>query len=140
MSGAFLDTSVLLASLDPDESHHAACDRVVAAGGHKIYVHALAETFSILTGGRQRRLTAAAAQQLVTSSVLPYVQVQSLSGRDVIAALAECQSRGIRGGAVYDWLHLVAARKGGAEVLYTLDLRDLQALARAGDPRIEMPP
>ena len=139
MSGAFLDTSVILASLDPDEAHHAACDRVVAAGGHKIYVHALAETFSILTGGRQRRLTAAGAQQLVTSSVLPYVQVQSLSGRDVIAALAECQSRGIRGGAVYDWLHLAAARKAGAEVLYTLDLRNLQALARAGDPRIETP-
>ena len=94
VSGAFLDTSVILPSLDPDEAHHAACDRVVAAGGNKIYVH----------------------------------------------ALAECQSRGIRGGAVHDWLHLAAARKAGAKVLYTLDPRDLQALARAGDPRIETPP
>jgi hypothetical protein len=39
-----LDTSVILASLDPDEPHHAACDTLVAAGGHVIYGHALAET------------------------------------------------------------------------------------------------
>jgi hypothetical protein len=35
--------------------------------------------------------------------------------------------------------HLAAARKAGAEVLVTLDLRDFQSLARPGDPRIEMP-
>ena len=51
MSG-FLDTSVILASLNPDEAHHAACDRIVAAGGSKTYGHALTETFSIQTGGR----------------------------------------------------------------------------------------
>lgn len=42
---AFLDTSVVLASLNPDEAHHAACDRIVSAGSHKAFVHALAETF-----------------------------------------------------------------------------------------------
>ncbi|HYN62723.1 MAG TPA: PIN domain-containing protein [Rubrivivax sp.] len=136
----FLDTSVILASLDPDESHHAACDRVVAAGSNKIYVHALAETFSILTGGRQgRRLGASAAARLIEISVSPYVQPLSLSGKELVAALAECELRGVRGGAIYDWLHLAAARKAGAEVLFTLDLRDFQSLARPGDPRIETP-
>ena len=48
----FLDTSVILGSLDPDEPHHPACDRLVAEGGHTIHVHALAETLSVLTGGR----------------------------------------------------------------------------------------
>ncbi len=137
---AFLDTSVVLASLDPDEIHHAACDRIVSAGGHKIYVHAFAETFSILTGGRHgRRLGAAIAARLIEQSVLPYVQTQTLTGREMMAALAECESRGVRGGAVYDWLHLAAARKAGAESLITLDLRDFQSMARPGDPRIEMP-
>ena len=139
MSG-YLDTSVILASLDPDEAHHAACDRIVAAGSHKAYVHALAETFSILTGGRQgRRLSAATATRLIEQSVLPYVQAQTLTGKDMLGALAECESRGVRGGAIYDWLHLAAARKAGAEVFFTLDLRDFQSLARPGDPRIEMP-
>jgi hypothetical protein len=39
-----LDTSGILASLDPDEPHHAACDTLVAAAGHVICVHVLAET------------------------------------------------------------------------------------------------
>lgn len=104
------------------------------------YVHALAETFSILTGGRHgRRLSAAAAARLIEQSLLPFVQTQALTGKDTMAALAECESRGVRGGAIYDWLHLAAARKAGAEVFLTLDLRDLQSLARPGDPRIEMP-
>ena len=136
----FLDTSVILASLDPDEVHHAACDRIVSAGGNKAYVHALAETFSILTGGRHgRRLNASTAAALIEQSVLPYVQALTLTGKDMMAALVACESRGVRGGAIYDWLHLAAARKAGAEVLITLDLRDFQSLARPGDPRIEMP-
>lgn len=103
-----------------------------------VYVHALAETFSILTGGRQgRRLSAATAAQLIEHSVLPFVTVQALSGKDVVAALAECEARGVRGGAIYDWLHLAAAKKAGAEALVTLDSRDFQALSRLDDPRIE---
>jgi predicted nucleic acid-binding protein len=136
----FLDTSVNSASPDPDETHHAVCDRIDSAGGNKAYVHALAETFSILTGGRHgRRLSASTAARLVEQSILPYVQMQTLTGKDMMAALAQCESRGVRGGAIYDWLHLAAARKAGAEVLLTLDLRDLRSLARPGDPRIEMP-
>ncbi len=137
---ACLDTSVVLASLDPDESHHVACDRLVAAGGHRLHVHALVESFSILTGGRRgRRLKPAVAARLIEHSVLPYVQPIGLDGGATMAALAECEQRGVRGGAVYDWLHLAAARSTGAEVFYTLNLRDFQALALPGDPRIELP-
>ena len=70
---------------------------------------------------------------------MPYVQAQTLTGKDMLAALAECESRGVRGGAIYDSLHLAAARKAGTEVFFTLDLHDFQSLARRGDPRIEMP-
>jgi len=136
----FLDTSVLLASLDADEGQHAACDRLVAAGGHGVSAHALAETFSILTGGRQgRRLKPGLAARLIEQSVLPFVKLCTLSGPDLMAALNECETRGVRGGAVYDWLHLAAARKAGAEVLYTLDMRDFQALVQPGDPVIAAP-
>jgi len=61
-----------------------------------------------------------------------------LTGR-IGAALAECEARGVRGGAIYDLLHLLAARKAGAEVVMTLDARHFQALSRRGDPRIETP-
>ena len=139
-AGALLDSSVILASLDPDEPAHAACAELVGQGGHSLYVHALAETFSILTGGRNaRRVDAGVAVQLLEESVLPFVKTVSLTGKDVMAALNDGRVRGVRGGAVYDYLHLVAARKAGAERLVTLDLRHFQALARAGDPRVEGP-
>ncbi len=139
-AASLLDTSVILASLDPDEAKHAACDRLVAQGGHYLYVHALAESFSILTGGqRARKLDADTALRLLDESVMPFVKTVALSGKDVLTALRDARSRGVRGGAVYDYLHLVAARKAGLARLITLDLRHFQALARAGDPRIEAP-
>lgn len=137
---SLLDTSVILASLDPDEPAHAACDALLARGGHGLYVHALAETFSILTGGRRtRRIDATVAVQLLHESVLPFVRTVSLTGREVMAALAESRARGVRGGAVYDYLHLIAARKAGAEKLVTLDRRNFQALTKPGDPAIAAP-
>lgn len=137
---AFLDSSVLVASLDPDDPAHAACGRAVAAGGHAVYSHALAEVFSALTGGRLgRRLTPAVAARLISDSVLPYVAVKTLSGKDLMTALRDCETRGARGGAVYEGLHLAAARKARAEVFFTLNLRDFQALARPGDPVLRVP-
>lgn len=135
-----LDTSVVIASLDGDEPHHAVCDRLLATGGHRLYAHALTETFSILTGSRQgRRLRPALAVELIDASVLPFVELVHLTGKETMAAIAETERRGVRGGAVYDWLHLAAARKAGVQALVTLDVRDFQALARPGDPAVRMP-
>ena len=137
---ALLDTSVLLASLDPDEPAHSRCDALLTTGGNQIYLHALAETFSILTGGqRARRVDAELAAMLIEKSLLPFVATISLTGKEVMGALAGARSRGVRGGAVYDYLHLIAARKAGVQRLVTLDQRQFQALARPGDPAIEVP-
>lgn len=139
-AATLLDTSVVIASLDADEPSHAACDRAMARGGNKLYTHALAETFSILTGGRHhRRLGPTAAADLIERSVLPYVELVGLEGSEFVAALQEGAARGVRGGTVFDLLHLVAARKAGVVRLLTLDRRDFEALSRPGDPRIESP-
>jgi len=81
----------------------------------------------------------AVAAALLGESVLPYVQIVTLSGKETMAALADCEGRGVRGGAVYDFLHLVAARKAGVERLLTLDVSHFQALSHPGDPRMEAP-
>ena len=141
-----LDSSVVLPSLHEAESHHEACSALLLQGGHALYVHALAEVFSTLTGDTWGlRVGADLAQRLLRESVLPYVKTVTLAERDVMAALAQAQaqpqaqaqSRGVRGRAVYDYLHLVAARKSGAEALVTLDLKHFSALLREGDPRLE---
>jgi predicted nucleic acid-binding protein len=135
-----LDTSVVIASLDADEPHHAVCDRLLSTGGHRLFVHALAETFSILTGSRiGRRLGPDTAAELIASAVLPFVELVHLTGREMMMALTEAPRRGARGGAVYDWLHLVAARKAGVDALVTIDRRDFMALTRPGDPAVRTP-
>jgi predicted nucleic acid-binding protein len=135
-----LDTSVVIASLDADEPHHAACDRLLSAGGHRLFAHGLAETYAILTGSRMaRRLGPDAAAELIESAVLPFVELVHLTGRETMAALAEAPRRGARGGAVYDFLHLAAARKAGVDALVTLDRRDFEAMTRPGDPMVRMP-
>jgi hypothetical protein len=113
---------------------------VLSEGGHCVYQHALAEVFSIFTGGRLgRRVAAATVSQLLEASVLPLVTVVSLSTRETLAALNAAEARGARGGAVYDLLQLVAARKAKAQALLTLNVRDFQALALRGDPPIQLP-
>lgn len=137
---ALLDTSVVLASLDPDESAHVACANLLCQGGHHLYTHALAESFSILTGGRKRRIDAAVVCQLLDVSVLPFVELVGLDGGEVMAGLRQAKSRGVRGGAVYDFLHLVAAGKAGARRLVTLDRRNFEALAsNPDDPIVQAP-
>jgi predicted nucleic acid-binding protein len=82
-----LDSSVILASLHEAEPHHEACNALLLQGSHALYVHALAEVFSTLTGGNQRlRVGADLAQGLQGESVLPFVKTVTLAERDVMAA------------------------------------------------------
>jgi hypothetical protein len=62
-----------------------------------------------------------------------------LSISETIRAMHEVQSRGVRGGGIYDYLHLVAARKAKARRIYTLNVSDFRAFYRAGDPVIAHP-
>lgn len=48
-----LDTSVLVGALLNDEPHHQACSQVLMRKSLTVWTHALAETFSSLTGGRK---------------------------------------------------------------------------------------
>ena len=51
----------------------------------------------------------------------------------------QAQGRGVRGGGIYDYLHLVAARKAKARRMYTLNLSNFRAWHRTGDPEIVHP-
>ncbi len=47
-----------------------------------------------------------------------------LLAQDVVSALKQARSKGVRGGRVHDSLHAVAAEKSGATRLITLDRND----------------
>ena len=76
------------------------------------------------------------AAELIEKTILPWVKVIQLSPKELIGAFHDAQSRGIRGGAVYDYLHLIAAKKAGTAQFYTLNISDFPAIHRSGDPEI----
>ncbi len=135
-----LDSSVVIAALLAGASAHPQCGALLEQTGAHIYAHALTEVFATLTGGRLgRRIQPVLASELVESGLLPFVSVVTLTTSEVVGALRTSEARGVRGGAIYDYLHLVAARKIKAERLYTLDASDFLALCRSGDPEITVP-
>ncbi len=52
-----------------------------------------------------------------------------LESKEVFAALAEAQKKGVRGGNVHDLMHATAAKKAGAAELLTDNFTDFQNLA-----------
>ena len=133
------DTSILVSALISDQACHEACTQTLAGGG-AIYQHASFELFNTLTGGSLPvRVSAGLAADLIETEILSVVKVSTLTMVEGLRALKGAESRGVRGGAVYDYLHLVAARKAKAEELVTLNLRHFQSFWRPGDPVIRHP-
>ena len=135
-----IDSSVIVAALNGSDTDHDACRLLLVAGRHSIHAHALSETFSTLTGGRLGiRVPPQQAAGILREQVASRLDAILLTETDLLNACAETESRGIRGGAIYDYLHLVAARKAGADRFYTLNLSDFQSFHRPGDPEIAHP-
>ena len=90
--------------------------------------HALAETFSTLTGGRlgfQYLPDDAAALIREVAAGMAFIE---LDAAETLTALEAAQKLGVRGGRVHDWLHARAARKAGVAELLTDNLADFAGL------------
>lgn len=137
---AALDSSILVAALFTRDAFHSEARQLLLSGTFTAHPHALSETFSTLTGGRlEERLPAKVVASLLREWVLPRVRLVALDPDQVLAAFSEASARGIRGGAIYDYLHLISARIAKARRLYTTDIGDFQAFHRAGDPELALP-
>ena len=135
-----IDTSILVAAIIGTEQWHRECQTLVAGGKCGMYSHGIAETFSTLTGGKRAfRLDANTASQFLEEHFIPRLTITSLTPAEMLRAMREAQRRGVRGGGVFDYLHLVAARKAKASRIYTLNLSNFRALHRPGDPEIVHP-
>jgi len=137
---SYLDSSVLVAALVEDEPAHECCLRLLRGKHLVAWSHALAETYATLTGGRLGiRVSPAVGSGLIEASLLPRLQLIELRGQELMDAIRGTDAVGARGGAVYDFLHLTAARNASAKILYTLNTRHFEAIARKGDPDVKSP-
>ena len=137
---ASIDTSILVAAIVATESHHDVCDRLFDREELFIYAHGVAETVSTLTGGRYSfRMAASMAASVIEEDYLPGLTIVSLTPAEMLRAMRDAESRGVRGGAIFDYLHLMAARKAKATRLFTLNISNFRSFHRAGDPEIVHP-
>jgi predicted nucleic acid-binding protein len=135
-----IDTTVIVAALCAGNPDHEACRKVLFSARHSVLAHAYAETFSTLTGGRLGfRVPASDAARLLRQQIEPKLRNVHLDAADLIDSFEEAEARGVRGGAIYDYLHLVAARKAGAKQFHTLNASDFLSFHRPGDPEILTP-
>ena len=137
----YLDSSILVAAVTDIEPYHEPCAALLLGKTPlRVRPHALAETFSALTGGRLAlRLSATTAARLIEVNILPRVSLADLTAAELMRALRDSEARGVRGGAIHDYLHLATARKVKAESLYTINVRHFRAFHRPGDPEIVHP-
>ena len=90
--------------------------------------HALAETFSVLTGGNLALRLEADAATRVIDNLAADLDFADLTSAEVLAAFKRARRLGVRGGRVHDFLHAVAADKSGLAELLTLDRNDFAGL------------
>lgn len=127
----YWDSSALLAAVISDEPNHPRASAALAAARDDWTTpHALAECFATLTSGRKTvQLTPGDAWRVVEVNFLPRLRLFDLKPDGYLAAMKNAQSAGARGGALYDLLHLQAARQLKAQRIYTIHVRHFQAFA-----------
>jgi predicted nucleic acid-binding protein len=127
----YFDSSALVAAMVEEEEHHSRAVSALANDTNGFTsTHALAETFATLTSGRlDIQLTPNEATDLVHANVTRRLQVVELTLADYRQAMQNSQAAGARGGAIFDMLHLQAARRGKADRILTINVRHFQTFA-----------
>ncbi len=124
---AYWDTSALVEAIIATPAAVAAFD---AEHERITRAHTLAETFSQLTKGTLRNAQGELIALLADDAAKTIeawagrMSIVALDGKQILAALKQAQKKGIRGGAVHDYLHIVAAEAEGADKIYTLNVKD----------------
>jgi predicted nucleic acid-binding protein len=143
MTRDYFDSSVLVAAIAKEEPNHRSCTDAWQGSDYRIFLlHGVLESFASLTGGKKPhlRLTGKSATTVLSGNLEDFqVEMVAFDVHETMALLADAQASGVRGGAVYDYLHLCAARKAGADRIFTLNKRHFMAIAPDLAPKIFHP-
>ena len=116
--------------VEEEEHHDAAWKALAGATEGFTSTHAVAETFATLTSGRlDVQLTPAEAAQVIEANIIRRLQIVELQLTDYQQAMGSSQTAGARGGAIFDMLHLQAARRMAAKRILTINVRHFQVFA-----------
>jgi predicted nucleic acid-binding protein len=141
----YTDTSVVVARTLSNHLHHANAVQLFRQLRAQrwtpvISTHGLAEVYSVLTRlPTLQRVSAAEASHMIQENLLRHFEIQALGKADYAEIVRSCSAQGWIGGAVYDAIHIHAARKAGCERVYTFNLSDFRRIAPDLHDRILSP-
>ena len=119
----YWDSSALVAACMESQVR----DRLAEQGGVS-RSHALTEVYSTLTGGRLGFRVDGNDAARIVRELADLIDFMDLSPAELLQALDQARSAGVRGGRVHDYLHAVAARLADCRVLLTLNTGDFDGL------------
>jgi predicted nucleic acid-binding protein len=136
---ALFDSSVVVSALVVSHKFHAASidwlnhvHRGQISGA--ISAHTLAEVYGYLTGhGKQRPDD---VKKVLEREILPYFEIVALTELEYKHLLTYLVDVGITGAAIYDAIHVCAAKKAEADILIHINHKDFIRVCPAPPPRI----
>jgi predicted nucleic acid-binding protein len=135
----YFDTSVLLPVLIQEHENHETCKKLLQdalrdGSALTSATHAYAELYRHLTKNRAPyNLLPEEAKLAVVDNLGKLLEIVAMDKADYEKAIARCVKLGLTGAVIYDALHLEAALKAGAEILYSDNLRDFTRLVTKDD-------
>ena len=123
----FLDTGILVGALLTSHPEHETCLSAIEDSEDPFTnAHAIAETFSTLTGFYKVPTDAATE---MTLGLRDSIAIEPFLWRDFETAIQEARSRGVMGGGIYDSLHATFARRKKAARIVTRNPSHFQHVA-----------
>lgn len=139
------DTSVIVPALvESHPFHERASSWLQAASLQKvdgvIAWHGIAETWSVLTRLPLVPAVTPRIAEVMVERLLTKIKPLGMSANVYKESIRRSTERGVRSGALFDALHLVAAEHAEADAFLTFNVRDFERLSKAGGPEIMVPP
>lgn len=141
----YFDTNIVVAdAVEEHEGHDRAVSLIQEAQRRRwtlfISAHGLAEIYAVLTGTPfSHRISPAEAWLILQENIFQLFEIQSLSRADYTEVARNCAALGLAGGAIFDALHIQAARKANCARIYTFDADDFRRIAPDLRDRIVAP-
>ncbi len=145
MKKIFFDTSVLIAGMTTQHIHFVQSSPWLSLVANRVIkgfisTHTLAEFYANLTRmPHTPSVTPLIAQKMIKEWVLEYCTPIALDHSDYLLALDRIIGRSLRGGVIYDSLHLQAALKQKVHALVSLNERDFARLVDSQEIRLINP-
>ena len=138
MKVSYFDTSVLLPVIITQHPNHTKCLKTFEKAREKgkiatTTIHAYAELYSNLTRlPFGMNISPEKASEAILEHLGKIITPIDLETQDYIAAIRLCATKKLTSGVVYDALHIQAALKANADILYTANLKDFKRLYSKG--------